>query len=95
MSEPGAVIAATIDEVCGHSNGALAPSSPHKTGEVLGDSFVSGDPVNGLMHGLVVVIARMTNHAINTQATPLLLLPLLEAVQFQLLNIISTTILLL
>ena len=43
---------------------AQAPSSPHKIGEVLGDSFVSGDPVNGTMHGLAVVIARMSNHAI-------------------------------
>ena len=32
---------------------APAPSSPHKTGEVLGDSCVSGDPVNGIMHGLM------------------------------------------
>ena len=34
-------------------------SFPHKAGEALGDSFVSGNPVNGTMHELVVVICAI------------------------------------
>ena len=42
----------TMTDFCFSPNGIsserrTAPSSPHKTGEVLGDSFVSGDPVDG------------------------------------------------